>query len=465
MQSLPPNLSQTFDLLRKRRQLLKEESAERRCEKLRGLLDSLLRHREKIYQALETDLRRPPQEAELGEIYPLLSECRYTLKHLKQWMKPVSVANPLYFFGSKSEIVFEPLGISLIIGPWNYPFLLTLHPLISAVAAGNCAIVKPSELTPASSSVINEVVKDSLSSEEVVCVEGGVDLSQYLLTLPFDHIFFTGSTQIGRIVMEAAAKHLSRVTLELGGKSPVIVDASTDLKDAAEKIAWGKLLNAGQTCVAPDYALVAEPILPEFLNQLKNQIEKNYQNRFQKESDLCKIVSRSHFNRIKRLIDLTVQQGARLELGGLFFDEEQVITPTLLSQVTGDHPIMSEEIFGPVLPILTYSDLDQALEFIRNRPKPLALYLFSQDPSIKERVIKGTSAGSTCINNVVAHLGHHGLPFGGVGASGQGAYHGRFGFREFSHERAVMQAPSFLNAMKIIYPPYRPKLLKWLQKL
>ncbi len=457
------SMDQTFGQMKQNCQKLKEQSAHLRIQKLLTLKKALKSYREKFYQALRDDLRRHPQETEINELLPLRDEIGFTSHHLKRWMKPKRVKNPLYFWGSRGYLHYEPKGVTLIIGPWNYPLLLTLHPLISAIAAGNPVVVKPSELSPNTSSVLSELITSTFDPNEIRALQGGVEASQRLLALPFDHIFFTGSTRIGHLVMESAAKNLTPVTLELGGKSPVIIDTSAPLSDAAMKIAWGKFVNAGQTCVAPDYILIHESQLRNFVDLLKLHIGHFYKNQFQKSQEYCKIINESHFQRLKGLVEASLTRGARLEFGGEFFPAEQVISPTVLTQVENSHPIMQEEIFGPILPIIPYRNHSEALGFVRSMTKPLALYIFSQDPQATKLLLEGTSSGGVCINNVTIHLGHHGLPFGGIGGSGMGNYHGHFGFKTFSHERAVLHSQRF-NLLKLIYPPYR-SMLRWVQKM
>lgn len=453
-----------FQNLKKSEFLLKKQSPSERISKLKKLGETIIKYRDEIYQALHLDLRRNPQETEIIEIYPLLAEINYSTKHLNAWMNPKKVSNPLSFFGSKAYIISEPKGTVLIIAPWNYPFLLALHPVISALAAGNAILLKPSELAPATSEIIHKILNDIFSKNELLVIQGGKETSEKLLELPFDHIFFTGSTHIGKIIMKAASQHLSSVTLELGGKSPVIVDESIDIEECAEKIIWGKCINAGQTCVAPDYLFLPDNMLEPFIKHSKHALNKFYSNSFQNNSDYPKIINRNHFLRLKDIYEKTISAGARLEIGGEFFENENVISPTLLSKVIPQHPIMSDEIFGPLLPVMTYNSVDEVLLHIQNNSKPLALYIFSNNSHQIENILSQTTSGGACVNDVLIHLGHHEIPFGGVGYSGMGNYHGHFGFKTFSHERALLKSTPF-NFTKIISPPYLSKRLKWFQKL
>jgi aldehyde dehydrogenase (NAD+) len=380
------------------------------------------------------------------------------------------VPTPLALAGTKSAIHYEPKGVVLIIGPWNYPFQLCIAPLVAAIAAGNCAIVKPSELTPHTSRVLAELVGDVFDEAEVAVVEGGVPESTELLALPFDHFFFTGSTRVGAIVAQAAAKHLASATLELGGKSPCIVDDSADLHTTARRIAWGKFVNAGQTCIAPDYVMVSEQRERALVDELRLAIAELYgaSDDARKQSpDLCRVIDDRNYARLIKLLDDTVARGAKLACGGQRDPGERYIAPTVLTDVPADSAAMAEEIFGPILPVLTYRSLDEVGPFITDRDKPLALYVFGEDRARVDSVIDATTAGGTCVNTTLLHFANPNLPFGGVGASGSGNYHGIYGFRAFSHERAVLRQGR-IDVLKTVYPPYGPKvarMLKWMFKL
>jgi len=431
-------------------------TAAHRKDRLRGLERALRRHANALRTALYDDFRKHPDEVDLTELNPTLGELRHAIRHLEDWMRPQPVKTPMLLFAARSEIRREPKGQVLVLSPWNYPVFLTIPPLIAAVAAGNRAIVRASEKAPNASRAMAEVVADAFPPEEVGFVGGDVDVAEFLLTLPFDHIFFTGSTRVGKLVMRAAAEHLAGVTLELGGKSPAIVDETADVGAAAERIVWGKFINAGQTCVAPDYVLVHERRLAPLIKRMRHALAREYG---RSEADrarnpaMCRLIDDAHYERVTRLLDESVAAGARVESGGGRDRGERYLAPTILSGVRGNMPIMDGEIFGPVLPVLTYGRLDDALEAINERAKPLALYVFSRKRRNVEKVLDRTSAGGSVVNDTVLHLANPYLPFGGIGESGVGAYHGELGCRAFSHERSVLvQRP--LNLSSLLYPPY-----------
>jgi aldehyde dehydrogenase (NAD+) len=431
-------------------------NAAQRRERLRGLERALRRHAKALRTALYQDFRKHPDEVDATELNPTLSELRYALRHLARWMRPVPVKTPALLFAARSEIRHEPKGQVLILSPWNYPVFLTLPPLIAALAAGNRAILRPSEKAPATTRALGELIADAFPPEEVALVGGDVDVAEFLLTLPFDHIFFTGSSNVGKRVMRAAAEHLSGVTLELGGKSPAIVDETADVRAAAQRIVWGKFINAGQTCVAPDYVLVHERRLRPLVKQMRRALAREYG---RSEADrarspaLCRLIDDAHYARLVKMLDESVTAGARIEAGGGREPAERYLAPTLLTGVNADMPIMQGEIFGPVLPLLTYARLDDALAAVNARPKPLALYVFSRKRRNVAAVLDGTSAGGSVVNDTVVHLANPNLPFGGIGESGVGAYHGEFGFRTFSHQRAIL-VQRRLNFGTLLYPPY-----------
>ncbi len=438
-----------------------------RKDRLEKLKRVLLAHENDIYQALHTDLRKPRFEAALTEVYFIYAELDYAIKHVEKWMRPRKVGSTLTSFFTRNRIVYEPRGTSLIIAPWNYPFQLALSPLISALAAGNTVMLKPSELSPATSTLLYKMISENFTDEEVACFEGDAEVATNLLKLPFDHIFFTGSTRIGKKVMEAAAQHLSSVTLELGGKSPVIVASDADLDKAAQKIVWGKFLNAGQTCIAPDYILADEVIADELSLKIKQQTEALFlKDGKTNPASYGRIINRNHFNRLSSLLHDAVTKGANIKFGGEADEEALEISPTLLTGVDTQSAIMQEEIFGPLLPLLTFTQLDDALAQINKGSKPLALYAFTKNDKLAAYVIKNSSAGGTCVNDVLIHIGNPKLPFGGVGASGMGSCHGFFGFKAFSHERAVVHQ-SRIDFSTMAYPPYegKNKQLSWIKKL
>ena len=445
-------------------------TAAHRRMKLERLAQGIAARRGEIAAALRADFGKPAAEVEITEVQPVLREIRHVRRHLGRWMKPRRVGTPLILFGTRSEIRYEPKGAVLIIAPWNYPFYLALMPLVAAVAAGNSVVLKPSEKVPGTSAALARIVADAFDAREVAVVEGDAAVAAALVDLRFDHIFFTGSARTGRRVLAAAAAHLTPVTLELGGKSPAIVDASADVARAAERIVWGKFLNAGQTCVAPDYVYVHESVAPAFLAEAQRALATFYgatEEARRQTPDYCRIVDPDGWERLRSLLDDAVHRGARVETGGTAVAPERYLSPTILSHVPADAGIMQEEIFGPLLPVLVCRALDEVLRFVASQGKPLALYVFSRDRAQIETVLGRTAAGGTVVNNTVLHLANPYLPFGGVGESGSGSYHGRFGFVTFSHERAVLtqRRPDLI---RLFFPPYGPRVgrvLAWVDRL
>jgi aldehyde dehydrogenase (NAD+) len=435
---------------------LRTSTADQRIAKLRKLEAALNARKTAIHQAVAADLRKPVAEADLTEIMPVISEIHHTIKHLKSWMRTKSVRPTMALLGTKAQLRYEPKGVCLIISPWNYPINLTLGPLACAIGAGNTAIIKPSEMTPNCSAVLAELIRDTFDPAEIALFEGDATVSTALLNLPFDHMFFTGSPTVGKIVMAAAAKHLSSVTLELGGKSPVIVDATADAAKAAKSIMWGKFVNVGQTCIAPDYVYVHESVLPKFLDEAKAAIAKMYGTDAKASPDYCRIVNEKHFSRVKRLLDDATAKGATIVAGGEADAGQKFLAPTLLTNVDADSLVMQEEIFGPILPILSYGDVADVIGGINAAPKPLALYVFSKDEASIEKILSETSAGGSCVNMTVLHFSHANLPFGGVNNSGIGSYHGIFGFKALSHERAVLREQ--MSAASMLAPPYTARV-------
>ncbi len=422
----------------------------------------------RIRKALFEDFKKPHPETDLSEIYPVISEINHSLKNLKKWMTPKKVDSSLSMIGTKGLIYYEPKGTSLIISPWNYPFNLAIGPLISALAAGCTVILKPSELTPHTSGLIQNMIDELFDKSEVAVIQGGVETSQKLLELPFDHIFFTGSPRVGKIVMKAASENLSSVTLELGGKSPAIVHESAELKDAAEKIISGKFLNSGQTCIAPDYLLIHESIKDHFMMELKVAIQKMYDRDYkgiENSNDLSRIINQKNLERLSYLLEDAVKKGAQVEFGGSINSKNLYLEPTILSNLTDKMDIMQEEIFGPILPILTYSSIEKAIEIINSRPKPLALYYFGKEDKISGKILKETSSGNVVINDCVLHYLHPNLPFGGVNTSGIGKSHGYFGYLSFSNEKGVLKQRVGFNNSSLIKPPYDKKTQKIISTL
>ncbi len=443
-----------------------ESTSVQRIDKLKRLKGAIIAHRAELYAAMQADFRKHPAEIELAEVQPTLREVNYAIAHLEHWMRPKRVGRPQLLMGTRSSIRYEPKGVVLILAPWNYPFNLLLIPLVSAVAAGNCAIVRPSEKVPHTAQVLATIVAEVFPPDEVALVASDVAVAEELLKLPFDHIFFTGSADVGRKVMVAAARHLTSVTLELGGKSPAIVDRTADIALAARRIVWGKFINAGQTCVAPDYVLVHEEQLSAFVSAAEQTIGALYgptPEARRASPDFPRLIDDAAFVRLTALLDSSIEAGARVVVGGEREAAQRYLAPTLLADVTSHMPIMDEEIFGPILPVLTYRTLDEVVACVNARPKPLALYIFSAERAVSDDLIVRTSAGGTVVNNVLLHLGNPALPFGGVGASGNGSYHGWFGFRTFSHERALLiQGPLKLD--RLLYPPYTARV-QWLTRL
>lgn len=445
-----------FTLQQANRWNIANTTANQRIEKLNKFKAQIEKYSQEIRDALHKDFRKSPQEVDLTEIMPVISEIKDAVLHLKSWMRPLRVGTPLSLFPSSSQIIYEPKGLILIISPWNYPFHLIGTPLVAAIAAGNCAIIKPSNNTKHTAAITKKILSEIFNENEVAVADSDRDTASALLEKPFDHIFFTGSTSVGTTIMEAAAKNLTSVTLELGGKSPVIVDESVDMDDTTAKVIWGKVLNGGQTCVGVDYVLIHQSKYREFLDSSKAQIKKFYgqtPDDWEKTPDLCRIINDKNYERLEDIVKRSIKQGAKLEIGGEFKKEERYISPTILSEVTLDMPIMQEEIFGPILPVISYNNLDEAIALIRSKHKPLSLYIFSEKDSTIEKILKNTSSGGVVINGVVAHLGNPELPFGGVNHSGIGNYHGHFGFKAFSHERAVLKV-SKLTLLRMLFPPY-----------
>jgi aldehyde dehydrogenase (NAD+) len=430
-----------------------------RRKQLYRLMTMIEENEAAINAALHADLGKSGFEARMTETGTVLAEIEHTLSKLKAWMRPTRVSTPLSAQPGHSKIVHEPLGVVLIMAPWNYPVNLTLMPLIGAIAAGNCAAIKPSEVSANTSLVLGRLIPAYLDTDAFAVFEGGPEISTELLEQRFDHIFFTGSENIGRVVMTAAAKHLTPVTLELGGKSPCIIHEDSDLALAARRTAWGKFLNAGQTCIAPDYVLVHDSVADAFVGHLKSAIEALFGKDPKASPDYPRLINERHFDRVSGLIG-----GGTIAIGGTTDRETRYIEPTVLTGVAPEADVMREEIFGPVLPVMTYGTLDEAIGFITSRPKPLALYVFSKSGEIQDEVIARTSSGGACINDVVMHLAVPDLPFGGVGTSGMGAYHGRTSFDTFSHARAVLTRSVHLD-VPLRYPPFTETKLRWLKWL
>lgn len=429
--------------------------AERRAV-LAKLRDVIIRYETDISSAIAQDFGKPPTEVLLTEILPVLQEIKHASRNLRRWMKPKWVAPPLTYIGTAARIRPEARGVCLIIAPWNYPFNLALGPLVSCIAAGNSVILKPSEITPATSAVIKRMICEHFSPDLINVLEGGVKTSQALLAKPFDHIFFTGSPEVGKIVMAAAAKNLATVTLELGGKSPTIIGQDADIETAAKWMAFGKFSNAGQTCIAPDHVYVHRAVKERFVQVLRDRILATY-GKGAKSPQLTWIANDHHAKRLSGLIENATAMGATLTMGG-----EQAgrnLSPTLIEAVTPEMDIDQEEIFGPILPIFTFDDLDEVIARINARPKPLCLYIFDQDQKRVDQIIAATSSGAVGVNLALVQFSHSGLPFGGINYSGMGVAHGYHGFRTFSHERSILR--NKYSPLPAVFPPYTDRV-KWL---
>lgn len=424
-----------------------------RKEQLKKLSKAIKSYESDILEALYTDLGKNKVEAYATEIGITLKSIKNARKELKNWTKTKNVDTPLYLFPTKSYIKKEPYGTVLIIAPFNYPFQLVFEPLIGAIAAGNTAIIKPSELTPNVARVIKRLINETFDANYIEVIEGGIEETQTLIHLPFDYVFFTGSENVGKIVYQAASENLVPVTLELGGKSPVIVDETANIKVASERICFGKFTNTGQTCVAPDYILVHESVKDDLITALSKTLREFYGQNIQQSPDYGRIVNLKHYHRLTSLLNSAQMN---IVFGGHSDEDERYIEPTLLDHVTNDSAIMQEEIFGPILPILTYQSLDEAIAFIHQRPKPLSLYLFSEDENATQRVINELSFGGGAINDTLMHLANPKLPFGGVGASGMGRYHGKYSFDTFTHEKSYIFKSTRLES-GVHLPPYKGK--------
>jgi len=461
-------LHQLFERQRARSAALRTESVMTRDGRLHQLRQWIEDNRPAIQQALYADFRKPAAETDVTEIWSSQVEIDHAIKELATWMKPRKVSAPLSLIGTSAWVQYEPKGVCLLIAPWNYPFYLALEPLISALAAGNCCILKPSEITPHTAALLHRMVTELFDPAEVAVVEGDKDVATALLRLPFNHIFFTGSPEIGKVVMRAAAEHLTSVTLELGGKSPAIVDATADLRDAAEKIVWGKGINAGQTCVAPDYVLVDETVKDKLLHELDGAVRRLYRPNgapVEQSASYARIVNRHHFDRLAGLLDDAKAHGARVALGGATDAGQHFIEPTVLLDAPTDSRVMQEEIFGPLLPLRTYKTLMEAADAVNARPRPLALYVFTQSAENQRYLLHKIPAGGAAVNETIIHLAHPELPFGGDGNSGIGKAHGEYGFREFSNLKGVLKQRTGLTGIKTMYPPYTPQIRRFIDWL
>lgn len=430
-----------------------------RVSQLKALVRMINERSDDIIAALQADLGKPATEAWLAEIMVCEREAKEAITHLADWARRKRVDTPVIVQPARAEIYKDPLGVVLIISAWNYPFDLAIAPLIGAIAAGNAAVIKPSEVASNTSNLLARIIPKYLDSEAIQVIEGGVPETTEVLKERFDHVLYTGNGQVARIIMAAAAKHLTPVTLELGGKSPCYVHRSADLVTSCRRIAWGKWTNSGQTCIAPDYVLVDAAIEAEFLAQMKKTVAEFYGEDPAEPGKLCRIVNERHFERLRALLT-----GGQLVVGGESDAESRFIAPTIMTEVDLEAPVMQDEIFGPILPVIPVDDVDAAIGFVNARPKPLALYVFSKNDGVVEQVIQRTSSGGVTVNHTMIHFGVSSLPFGGVGESGMGAYHGRYSFDTFSHHKAVLRKPFFFDP-SIMYPPMTPTKARWLRRL
>ncbi|GET34346.1 aldehyde dehydrogenase [Prolixibacter bellariivorans] len=419
-----------------------------RLTQLRQLRQAIDQYREKIEQALWVDLHKSPEEAFLTEISIVTGEIDNHIKHLKKWAKPKRVSTPIQLLPSSSKIIYEPLGVALIVAPWNYPFQLLINSLVGAISAGCCSILKPSPDAPTIARVMEEMIHEHFAPEYVSVVQGGRETNTRLFAQRFDIIFFTGSPKVGKVVMEAAAKHLTPVVLELGGKSPCIVDADANLDIAAKRIAWGKLINAGQTCIAPDYLLAHQSVKDELLDKVAENIRSMYGPDIQQSRFYPRIVSERAMERLTGLLE----QGT-IHTGGEVDTSEKYIAPTIIDDVSPDFRIMQDEIFGPILPVMTFEHIDEAIEYVNKNEKPLAFYYFGKNKQAKE-VLSQTTSGGGCINDTLMHIANHHMPFGGVGNSGTGNYHGRESFLAFSNQRSIVSSPTWID-LPFKYVPFK----------
>lgn len=423
-----------------------------RLQQLKVLQAAVRANEDAILQVLAKDLNKAPFEGYATEVGILLDEIKFMQKHTARWAKPEKVKTPLAQFKATSYIYPEPYGVALIMAPWNYPFQLAMAPLVGAIAAGNCAIIKPSEYAPATSALIARLVRENFAEEYIAVVEGGLEVNEALLVEKFDYIFFTGSVAVGKIIMRAASEYLTPVTLELGGKSPCIVDREANLEVAARRIVWGKFLNCGQTCVAPDYVLVHSAVKEDLLALMQKYITNFYGDNPCTNPEYTRVVNERHFRRLLGLLGT-----GKIVSGGTYNEQSLHIAPTIIDRVSWADPIMQEEIFGPLLPILEYTDLAEVIKLVNDRPKPLALYLFTTNRQLEQMIIENISFGGGCINDTIVHLATSHMPFGGVGESGMGGYHGKASFDTFTHRKSVLKKSNALD-IPLRYPPYKDNL-------
>lgn len=446
-------INKIFDLQKGNQYNVGNSTVKERRAKLDRLHQAILKYRNDIKKALYDDFKKHPSEVDMTEIYPVTSEIKHAKSNLALWMRDQAIHTPLALLGSSSYIKYEPKGVVLIISPWNFPVNLTFCPLVSAIAAGNCVIIKPSEMTPHIATVMKKIVDEVFDENEVAMIKGGIDVSTELLKLPFNHIFFTGAPSVGKIVMAAAAKNLTSVTLELGGKSPTIVDETADIDMAARRITWSKFANNGQICIAPDYVYVHESKKEAFLTAVKKYIHQFYSDDATKESSYNRIVNSRHFDRLKGYIEDAVSKGAKIETGGQLSGTENYIAPTVMTRVDKSSSLMTNEIFGPIMPVFGFQHIEDVIQDINAQEKPLALYIFSKSSKNTNHIINNTRAGGGCINHCAVHYYNTHLPFGGSNNSGIGKAHGIEGFKSFSNSRGILKQ-NFTNALELLLPPF-----------
>lgn len=431
-----------------------KSSYNQRVKKLNTLQRALeFTYRKQIKEALYKDLRRPPVESDLVAVYLVIKEIKHAKANLHRWLRKQHVKSDLVLIGTKSWIKYEPKGVCLIMSPWNYPFNLTFSPLVAAIASGNTVIIKPSEISSHCSEVMQTIIDDLFEDEEVAMIQGDAQVAQDLLKLPFNHIFFTGSINVGKIVMKAAAEHLTSVTLELGGKSPVIIDKSANLKVAARSIAWMKHFNNGQTCIAPDYVFIHKDVMDKFIEHYKETLVHYYSDDASTSSSYGRIINERHYKRLIGYISNAKALNSTFHVEGRVNPEDKFIGPTVISDLEESSLLMKEEIFGPILPIKIYNDIEEVVNYLKGKDKPLALYVYAKSNSVIKQIIKSTRAGTTAINANGLQFSNHNLPFGGSNSSGIGKAHGIYSFREFSNERAVLRRFS-IGPLNLVYPPY-----------
>lgn len=436
------------------------KSYEFRITQLKNLRNAIEKNEENILNALTMDLGKPVFEAFTAEIGVVYQELNHAIKNLQSWMKPRRVSTPIYLQPATSYIYPEPKGVILIVSPWNYPFQLAISPLIGAIAAGNCIVLKPSNQSKATEKIISKIITDTFNDDYISVVEGpGSEVVTELIeSYRFDHIFFTGSVNVGKKILELSARHLTPVTLELGGKSPTIVHEDADIDMAAKRITWAKFYNAGQTCVAPDYLIVHESKKELLIDKMKSYMNKYYGNNPKNSQNLGRIINEKRYDRLVSLLENT-----NILVGGSSSREDRFISPTLIDGIDIHHPIMKEEIFGPILPILTYRDISQVIDIVRENPYPLALYLFTTDKAMENYIIENIQFGGGCVNHLISHVANSHLPFGGIGFSGMGRYHSKYSFDTFSHEKSIFKSRGNLDT-NLLYPPYKEESLKLVKR-